>query len=177
MENGRRVVLIAPLWPALVDGLNPIWPSCFSLGGISLGNVWPCPSLGASIANPAEGDDFVPFHKFTMWLTYSLVEVLQKNLKWRIDGLEDMTGFPGYRNGAAIGPDLMLIPIYEDFLSTLKPDAVPKDPKYGLPHAVLSHPAIVEWRAMTVIELYASLSLDHLLTFIHIRADGLCTDP
>ena len=36
---------------------------------------------------------------------------------------------------------------------TLKPDALPKDPKSGLPHALPSHPAIVEWRAMTVIEL------------------------
>ena len=37
---------------------------------------------------------------------------------------------------------------------TLKPDVLPKDAKSGLPHAVPSHPAIVEWRAMTVIELY-----------------------
>lgn len=36
---------------------------------------------------------------------------------------------------------------------TLKPGALPVDPKSGLPHAVPSHPAIVEWRAMTVIEL------------------------
>lgn len=36
---------------------------------------------------------------------------------------------------------------------TLKPDVLPKDAKSGLPHAVPSHPAIVEWRAMTVIEL------------------------
>ena len=100
MEDDTRVVPIAPLWSALVDGLNPIWPSRFSLGRVSLGDVWPCPSLGASISNPTEGDDFVPFHKLTMWLTYSLVEVLQKNLRWRIDGLEDMTGLPEYRNGA-----------------------------------------------------------------------------
>jgi hypothetical protein len=37
---------------------------------------------------------------------------------------------------------------------TLKPDVLPKDDESGLPHAVPSHPAIVEWRAMTVIELY-----------------------
>ena len=37
---------------------------------------------------------------------------------------------------------------------TLKPDVLPKDAKSGLPRAVPSHPAIVEWRAMTVIELY-----------------------
>ena len=41
---------------------------------------------------------------------------------------------------------------------TLKPDVLPKDPKSGLPHAIPSHPAIVEWRAMTVIELYIDIS-------------------
>ncbi|KJA17815.1 hypothetical protein HYPSUDRAFT_45997, partial [Hypholoma sublateritium FD-334 SS-4] len=94
LENATHVVPIAALWTALVDGLNPIWPSRISLGGMSLGDVWPCPSLVAPIASPQEGDDLVPFHKLTMWLTYSLVEVLEANLKWRIDGVEDMTGLP-----------------------------------------------------------------------------------
>ncbi len=93
------MVPIAALWTALVDGLNPIWPSRISLGGVSLGDVWPCPSLVAPIESPQEGDDLVPFHKLTMWLTYSLVEVLEAKLKWRIDGVEDMTGLPEYRNG------------------------------------------------------------------------------
>ncbi|KAF4612634.1 hypothetical protein D9613_011798 [Agrocybe pediades] len=144
VEGDTRVVPISALWQALVDGLNPIWPSRLSLGGVALGDVWPCPVLKASIANPQQGDDLVPFHKLTGWLTYSLVEVLEKNLKWKIYGMEDMTGLPEYRNGGLL----------VDFgVLTLKPDALPKDPKSGLPHAVPSHPAIVEWRAMTVIEL------------------------
>lgn len=93
------VIPLAALWHALIEGLNPIWPSRLSLGGISLGDVWPCPSLGTS-AIGIEGDDLVPFHKLTMWLTYSLVEVLEKHLKWRLQGVEDMTGLPEYRNGA-----------------------------------------------------------------------------
>lgn len=100
LEGDVRSVPIAALWAALLDGLNPIWPSRLSLGGITLGDVWPLPSLKASLTTPGEGDDLVPFHKLTMWLTYSLVEVLEKNLKWRISGLEDMTGLPEYRNGA-----------------------------------------------------------------------------
>ncbi|KAH9474885.1 Uracil catabolism protein 4 [Psilocybe cubensis] len=144
LDGEIRVVPIAALWQALVDGLNPIWPSRISLAGVSLGDVWPCPSLKASIANPQEGDDLVPFHKLTMWLTYSLVEVLEKILKWHLSGLEDMTGLPEYRNGGLL-VDLGVL--------TLKPNALPKDPKSGLPHALPTHPAIVEWRAMTVIEL------------------------
>lgn len=98
-EGDMRLVPIGALWQALVDGLNPIWPSRISLGGISLGDVWPCPSLKSSIPHPAEGADLVPFHKLTMWLTYSLVEVLEKILNWKLVGLEDMTGLPEYRNG------------------------------------------------------------------------------
>ncbi|KAF8148439.1 hypothetical protein B0H34DRAFT_668631 [Crassisporium funariophilum] len=144
VDGGTRTVPLAALWHALIEGLNPIWPSRLSLGGISLGDVWPCTSLKASIASPIEGDDLVPFHKLTGWLTYSLIEVLEKHLKWRVHGVEDMTGLPEYRNGGLL-VDLGVL--------TLKPDALPKDPKSGLPHAVPSHPAIVEWRAMTVIEL------------------------
>jgi len=144
VEGDTREVPIAALWYALVEGLNPIWPSRLSLGGVTLGDVWQCPSLKASVPNPSEGDDLVPFHKLTMWLTYSLVEVLEKNLGWRIHGLEDMTGLPEYRNGGLL-VDLAVL--------TLKPGALPLDPKSGLPHAIPSHPAIVEWRAMTVIEL------------------------
>jgi len=139
-EGTTKVIPLAALWHALIEGLNPIWPSRLSLGGISLGDVWPCPALKTSIV----GDDLVPFHKLTMWLSYSLVEVFEKHLKWRLHGVEDMTGLPEYRNGGLL-VDLGVL--------TLKPDVLPKDAKSGLPHAIPSHPAIVEWRAMTVIEL------------------------
>jgi len=93
-------VPLPALWTALLDGLNPIWPSRPSLGGISLGDVWPCQALAQS--GPVDPDSdtiLVPFHKLTQWLTYSLVEVLQKILGWKVEGLEDMTGLPEYRNG------------------------------------------------------------------------------
>jgi hypothetical protein len=83
----------------LLDGLNTIWPSRLSLGGIPLGDVWPCPILKTSSPEIFEGDDLVPFHKLTMWLTYSLVEVLDRILNWHISGVEYMTGLPEYRNG------------------------------------------------------------------------------
>ena len=98
-EGTAKVIPLAALWHALIEGLNPIWPSRLSLGGISLGDVWPCPSLKQSIVG-IEGDELlVPFHKLTMWLSYSLVEVFEKHLKWRFEGVEDMTGLPEYRNG------------------------------------------------------------------------------
>ncbi|RDB28169.1 Uracil catabolism protein 4 [Hypsizygus marmoreus] len=142
VDGKTRIVPLSALWHALIEGLNPIWPSRFKLGNVSLGDVWPCPALKAS--SPTEGDDLVPFHKLTQWITYSLVEVFDKIAKWKIDGLEDLTGLPEYRNGGLFVDHGVL---------TLKPGALPLDPKSNLPTALPSHPAIIEWRAMTVIEL------------------------
>ncbi|THG96249.1 hypothetical protein EW026_g5557 [Hermanssonia centrifuga] len=110
LDGSTRRVPVAALWAALIDGLTPIWPATRStLGGVPLGDCWPCEALKPAAV--AEGDELVPFHKLTGWITYSLLEPLEKVLKWRFEGVEDMTGLPEYRN------------------------------------------AIVEWRAMTVIEL------------------------
>ena len=98
-SSGQRRVHIFALWTALIDGLAPIWPATrTSLGGISLGDVWPCNALKKHAQ--AEGDELVPFHKLTGWITYSLVEPIEKVLGWKFEGLEHMTGLPEYRNGA-----------------------------------------------------------------------------
>lgn len=111
------------LWHVLIEGLAPIWPATRTqLGGVALGDVWPCSALSASAGlsfsvclpiiflnfyilvkiNPAQetpGSDLVPFHKLSQWLAYSLVEPIEKVLGWKVEGLEDMTGLPEYRNG------------------------------------------------------------------------------
>ncbi|KAF8232050.1 DUF1688-domain-containing protein [Tricholoma matsutake] len=142
MEGETRVVPLAAIWHCLIEGLNPIWPSRIHLGGVSLGDVWPCSALKSE--STQLGDDLVPFHKLTMWITYSLIEVFQRVANWRVDGLEDLTGLPEYRNGGLLVDHGVL---------ALKPNALPIDPASGLPSVPPSSPAIVEWRAMTVIEL------------------------
>lgn len=149
--NGARRVHISALWYALIDGLAVIWPaSRTTLGDTPLGDVWPChalscrPSQGPAVA----GDNLVPFHKLTGWTTYSLLEPLQVILRWKFDGLEDMTGLPEYRNGGLL-LDLGVLSLRADVIPrSFYPEATSIIPK--LPPA---HPAIVEWRAMTVIEL------------------------
>ncbi|KAH9840212.1 uncharacterized protein C8Q71DRAFT_482172 [Rhodofomes roseus] len=146
-EGPTRKVHIFSLWSALIEGLAPIWPKTrTSLGGVSLGDVWPCDALKSTAV--AEGDELVPFHKLTGWITYSLVEPIQKVLGWKIEGIEHMTGLPEYRNGGLL-VDLGVL--------QLKPGALPSsfypDASSGIPKLPPSHPAIVEWRAMTVIEL------------------------
>ena len=89
---------VAVLWHVLIYGLAPIWPADrTTLGGVPLGDVWPCEALRASATS--EGDELVPFHKLTGWTTYSLLEPIEKILGWKFEGLEDLTGLPEYRNG------------------------------------------------------------------------------
>ncbi|KZW00158.1 DUF1688-domain-containing protein [Exidia glandulosa HHB12029] len=135
-------VHIFALWSALMDGLVRVWPATRTkFGGVSLGDVWPCPALVSNGADRSKGDDLVPFHKLTQWLAYSLVEPLERILGWKVDGLEDMTGLPEYRNGG----------LFVDF-GVLKLRNPPDDPN-EIPQYEPSHPAIVEWRALTVILL------------------------
>ncbi|TFK21004.1 DUF1688-domain-containing protein [Coprinopsis marcescibilis] len=144
-DSGVVQLPLPALWHVMIQGLSPIWPSRLTLASIPMGDVWPCPALRAANEGPhQEADDLVPFHKLTQWLTYSLVEVIETVLRWKVVGMEDMTGLPEYRNGGLL-VDLGVL--------TLKPNALPTDPKSGLPYAEASHPAIVEWRALTVIEL------------------------
>lgn len=59
----------------------------------------PGSSAVATASVQEEGGTLVPFHKLTQWLAYSLVVPLQTTLGWVVEGMEDMTGLPEYRNG------------------------------------------------------------------------------
>ncbi|EMD37201.1 hypothetical protein CERSUDRAFT_115105 [Gelatoporia subvermispora B] len=146
LSGSTRTVHIFSLWTALIEGLAPIWPARLTFAGVPLGDVWPCGTLKPSAS--AEGDELVPFHKLTGWTTYSLVEPIEKVLQWRFEGLEHMTGLPEYRNGGLL-VDLGVL--------KLRPGAIPAsfypDSSSDIPKLPPSHPAVVEWRAMTVIEL------------------------
>ncbi|KIK58056.1 hypothetical protein GYMLUDRAFT_45605 [Collybiopsis luxurians FD-317 M1] len=163
MDGSTRLVPLAALWHVLIDGLNPIWPATRTkLAGISLGDVWPCAALKSS--SDSEGDDLVPFHKLTQWMTYSLVAAITHTMKWKFIGIEDMTGLPEYRNGGLL-LDLGVL--------TLKPNALPLDEKSGLPKASSSDPAIVEWRALTVIIL--DRIADSIRSKLNLSAEQLNT--
>ncbi|KAJ7216303.1 hypothetical protein GGX14DRAFT_441079 [Mycena pura] len=145
--DGTRNVPVAALWHTLIVGLQPIWPpSRTVLAGVPLGDVWPCAVLTAG-APAEEGATLVPFHKLTGWLAYSLMEPLRVVLRWRFDGIEDMTGLPEYRNGG------LLLDLGVLSLKPNPPEALPTDAVSGVPRVPPSHPAIIEWRALTVIML------------------------
>ncbi|NEO29143.1 MAG: URC4/urg3 family protein [Symploca sp. SIO3C6] len=115
---------------AVLEGLGNIWPGRLAIANVNLGDVWLHPALKVE----DDSDHYVPFHKLSQWLTYSLLEPLQE-LGMEITELEQLTGLPEYRNGG-LCLDLGLL--------KLKDTSILKEPQ--LPGSV----AIVEWRALTV---------------------------
>jgi len=86
---------------------------------------------------------------------------MEKILKWRFEGIEDMTGLPEYRNGTLDVPPFDTAIDYDigglliDFgVLTLKPSFKSLANTGGVLCIPPSHGAVVEWRAMTVIELW-----------------------
>ncbi|KAG8859734.1 hypothetical protein FRB96_004308 [Tulasnella sp. 330] len=168
-HNGKTAIHVSSLFGVLIEGLATIWPaSRSSLSGVALGDVWPCGALAESPSanskavpenvkfspgekrnkrsSTAKGDDLVPFHKLTQWITYSLIEPIEKVLGWEVEGMEDMTGLPEYRNGGLL-VDLGVLTIRNSAVSSYF------SPGSSIPKLPPSHSAIIEWRAMTVIEL------------------------
>jgi hypothetical protein len=109
-----------------LEVLAPIWPERLMLAGERLGDIWRHPMLG--------DDGLVPFHKLSQWLCYSMIEVLEE-IPIAVAGLDDLTGLAEYRNGGLF-IDLGVLAVRDRSLAT-RP--LPVD-----------HPAIVEWRALTV---------------------------
>ncbi len=129
--SGQTIQLAAStVLSAVLEGLGRIWPGRVAIADVNLGDVWSHPALKGD--DPSDG--YVPFHKLSQWLTYSLLEPLQE-LGLEITGLDELTGLPEYRNGG-LCLDLGLLEV--------KDTAVLKE--RHLPGSEV----IVEWRALTV---------------------------
>jgi hypothetical protein len=121
----------------LLEGLGPIWQGRPSLDGVPLGDCWPHPvSTG-----------FVPLHKLSQWLTYSLIEPLQA-AGITVQGIDDLTGLAEYRNGGLFIDMGVLAPRDTSAMSVT--------------HQV-ADPLIVAWRSLTVA------LLDELAPLVHAR--------
>ena len=78
----------------LLVSIGSIWPGRYSLGKQNLGDTWeysPWKSKG-------ELSSLVCFHKLSQWLTYSLMETLQRS-GLKVTKLEKLTALAEYRNG------------------------------------------------------------------------------
>jgi hypothetical protein len=113
---------------ALLAHLSPIWPARNQIEGLALGDCWP----HAAVEGPGLSRGWMPFHKLSQWLSYSLLEPFE----WSgvpVAGLDALTGLPEYRNGG-----LLLD------AGVLRPRA-PEERTWEAGDAF-----IVEWRALTV---------------------------
>ncbi|BBX70031.1 URC4/urg3 family protein [Mycolicibacterium psychrotolerans] len=82
---------------ALLISMSRIWPSRNMIGDVPLGDCWRHDAVGG----PGLTAGWLPFHKLSQWLTYSLIEPL----RWAgvtVTGVEALTGLPEYRNGGLL---------------------------------------------------------------------------
>ena len=120
----------------LLTTMAPIWASGSRVQGLPAGDVWQHIWAGDATAHGRDSttSGWVPFHKLSQWLTYSLLEPLQ----WagvEVSGIDALTGLPEYRNGGLLldGGVLRL-----------------RDPRLATRLWKPADTVIVEWRALTV---------------------------
>lgn len=125
-----HILPAASVLSGLLNHFSPIWLTGSTLNGAPLGDCWRHPLAGG------EGDSsgWVPFHKLSQWLTYSLLEPFQ----WagiEMTDLDGLTGLPEYRNGGLLLDMGVIIPQQKDFYTR---------------SFTAADEAIIEWRALTI---------------------------
>jgi len=129
-QGTRRAVSASTLLEALLDGLGPIWLTGSALDGAPLGDVWRHPHAGGSGPNAG----WVPLHKLSQWLAYSLFEPFE----WAgitVTDRDHLTALPEYRNGGLLldAGVLHLVDVAE-----------------GTRTWDVGDELVIEWRALTV---------------------------
>lgn len=108
----------------LLEGFGSIWQGRPTLDEVPLGDCWPHPALNG----------FVPLHKLSQWLAYSLIEPLRA-AGIEVHGIDALTGLAEYRNGGLLIDMGVLAPCDRRSLSVT--------------HQVFD-PLVVSWRSLTV---------------------------
>jgi hypothetical protein len=127
---GNRTIAAPLILSELLRRLGPIWPSRLALGGVPLGDCW----KHSSIVTGDATNGYMPLHKLSQWLAYSLIEPLQ-TAGIAVTDIDGLTGLAEYRNGGLFVDTGVLV--FRD------PDDVVRE------HDVSSS-VVVEWRALTV---------------------------
>jgi hypothetical protein len=117
-------VLPAPaILEVLLEALGPIWENRPTLAGAPLGDCWLIGDLG-----------YVPLHKLSQWLAYSLIEPLER-AGVRVTDINGLTGLAEYRNGGLF-VDMGVL--------------TPRDPGALAKMYEVSDRFVVVWRSLTV---------------------------
>ena len=118
------------VFQTLLMSLNAIWPSRFSINSVGLGDCWKHSQIKTNDAT----DGYIPFHKLTMWMTYSVVHAL-KELGIAVAEQNALCGLAEYRNGGLMLDSGLVVATDKNLANTpLKQESE----------------TIVEWRALTI---------------------------
>lgn len=124
---------VTDIFQAVLNTFNRVWPTRLLFHGIPLGDVWQHKALKTDTL----GSEYIPFHKLSQWLTYSLIEPLTET-RVSVTHLEGLTGLPEYRNGGLF---------IDCGVLSLKNKTI-----LDQPHSP-GEEVIVEWRALTIVLL------------------------
>ncbi|KAI8988195.1 hypothetical protein BDF20DRAFT_310633 [Mycotypha africana] len=151
------LILLETIWPIILE-IGELWsvpqtdPESNSDGAtLTLGDVWSCPIISCA-------DQMVPFHKFSQWMLYSLIEPMEKMLGAMIEGTEQLTPLPDYANGGLLIDTGFITLKASDFDRGIKNhkenSLLQGQPKMEItPMFDISDPVITEWRALTIAYL------------------------
>ncbi len=114
----------------VLASLSPIWPAANAIAGVPLGDCWRHPA----VRGEGQSDGWMPLHKLSQWLTYSLVEPFEQ-AGVRVHHLDALTALAEYRNGGMV---------LDSGLLRLR-DAAAGEQLWQPGDEI-----IVEWRALTV---------------------------
>lgn len=120
------VLPASTLLGVVLDALGGIWPGRLVLDGVPLGDVWRHAAVG--------GDGFLPLHKLSQWLCYSLLYPLEV-AGLRVTQIDALTGLAEYRNGGLFIDTAVLVPKHAAVLGEAHP---------------VSSEVVVEWRGLSV---------------------------
>jgi hypothetical protein len=114
----------------LLTSMQDVWPASNAVGDVPLGDCW----RHSAVRGPGLTDGWMPFHKLSQWMTYSLLEPFE----WsgvHVRGVDQLTALPEYRNGGLL---------LDSGLLRLRDDKAVYQPWH------VGDELVVEWRALTV---------------------------
>jgi hypothetical protein len=150
-QSGGKAIAAPSILREVLLQLGPIWPSRLSLAGVPLGDCWKHPAIKTNDATSG----LVPLHKLSQWLTYSLIEPLQR-AGLEVNDIDGLTGLAEYRNGGLF-VDLGVL--------------APRDADDAERSHEVDSTLVVEWRSLTVALL--DLLAEKIRTRLHRDAASL----
>ena len=129
-QHGRATIAAHDILSQLLASLSGIWLADNAIGDQRLGDCW----RHQAAPGPGLTQGWMPFHKLSQWLTYSLLEPFG----WagvQVVGLDALTALPEYRNGGLL-LDAGVLRL--------------RDPGWLRTAWAVDAELVVEWRALTV---------------------------